>query len=168
MDREELVTRVFQERRKTTFAYYEYLTKPREYIPGIKLHLRELDFLRIIQDGNGPTITEIAGRLAVTHGAASQTATRLTTKGLVVRRKNGRDLRSNIVLLTELGEKVVERDRRLAAQLKAKLDEMLVPFSEEAFLTIIKGDVVMVETLAIYDEITRRFMEVQCEAEKNK
>jgi|GEM_PF-1024501 len=158
MNREEAIKLYFKERRNTTVAYYQYLNRSREYVPGITLHMRELDFLRAICTVEESTILKMAEALGVTHGAVSQTATRLTKKGLVIRSRKGNDQRSNVVKLTALGELIMDLDNQLEILLAEKLNENLSPFSTDEFLNAVSADRAMQKTLVDYDKIISDFM----------
>lgn len=155
MDREKLVHQYFNEREKTTVEYYRYLTKPREYIPGLTLYMSELELLNAIRDSEVPAISDLAQKLSITHGAVSQTVTRLMKKGLVIREQNGNDRRFNNVSLTELGVQVSDIDKHIKNLLKQEVSRISAHLTEKDILMIMDSDRAMRKVLSVYDDIIK-------------
>ena len=83
--------------------------------------------MKALAESNGITIKEIAGRSSVSHSAASQTISRMTSLGFV-ELKSAADGRQRLVSLTEDGRSLVPwlKKRWAATQAAAnELDEQL-------------------------------------------
>ena len=158
MDRDQIIDEFFRGRQKTTVDYYQFLTKPREYIPGLTLYMRELDFLTMIKKMGNPAITELAEQLGVTHSAVSQIGTRLIKKGLILRQKNENDQRSNVVSLTPLGEQVCEIDKRINNLVRETLASMASNYSNEDILRLTEADKIMRKVLTKYNDFMEGFL----------
>ena len=109
MERVELIRALMEEKRRGMEAYERYLNEKHLYAPGMMLYMREAHFLTAVGPGGEPTVSELAARLGVTHGAVSQLAGRLEKKGLVQRTANPKDRRQSIVRLTDAGKELCRR-----------------------------------------------------------
>ena len=139
MKNEELTKEVIIATRNATIAYHNYMYTDREYIKGQKLYLREMHFLLYIGPGNELTMSEIARKMNITQGAATQIAARLIKKGFVQKDKHPDDKRYSVISLTAEGLKAYEEyreyDSRRNKEITAYMDEY---FSEEDIKIILR------------------------------
>lgn len=139
MKNEDLTKEVIVATRNATIAYHNYMYTDREYVKGHKLYLREIHFLLCIGTQKNLTMSEIASKMNVTQGAATQIAGRLIKKGLIRKDKHPEDKRYTVISLTVEGAKAYEeyleydnlRNKELSACLNSN-------FTEENILTILK------------------------------
>lgn len=139
MKNEDLTKEVIVATRNATIAYHNYMYTDREYVKGHKLYLREIHFLLCIGTQKNLTMSEIASKMNVTQGAATQIAGRLIKKGLIRKDKHPEDKRYTVISLTVEGTKAYEeyleydnlRNKELSACLNSN-------FTEENILTILK------------------------------
>ncbi len=139
MKNEDLTKEVIVATRNATIAYHNYMYTDREYVKGHKLYLREIHFLLCIGTQKNLTMSEIASKMNVTQGAATQIAGRLIKKGLIRKDKHPEDKRYTVISLTAEGTKAYEeyleydnlRNKELSACLNSN-------FTEENILTILK------------------------------
>lgn len=103
MDRIALFQQLLDEKHNTTMVHEHYLNTLREYAPGTNLYMREMHFLMAANPKHPVSITDLAQKLEVTLGAASQMATKLGKKGLVIRCPDPKDRRRTMVSLTKEG-----------------------------------------------------------------
>ena len=87
MKNEELTKEVIIATRNATIAYHNYMYTDREYIKGQKLYLREMHFLLYNGPGKELTMSEIARKMNITQGAATQIAARLIKKRVCSKRQ---------------------------------------------------------------------------------
>lgn len=117
--------------RITNEMFSDYSKRPREYLPGHPIHLREADFLDRISRGYR-TMSEIANSLRITQGAATHTALRLEKQGYIIRYQNSDDRRCVEVALTALGEKISKAHRDYwETKILNKMVELLEGYSDE-------------------------------------
>ncbi|MDE7276155.1 MAG: MarR family transcriptional regulator [Lachnospiraceae bacterium] len=139
MKNEDLTKEVIVATRNATIAYHNYMYTDREYIKGQKLYLREIHFLLCIGTDKNLTMSEIAHKMNVTQGAATQIAGRLIKKGLIRKDKHPEDKRYTVISLTADGvkayEEYLEYDSLRNKELTACLNNN---FTEENILTILK------------------------------
>ena len=125
--------------RNATLAYHNYMYTDREYVKGQKLYLREMHFLLYIGPDNSLTMSEIARKMNITQGAATQIAGRLMKKGFIRKDKDPQHKRYSVISLTDDGNRVygeyLEYDRLRSKEITAYLDEN---FSEEDIRTILR------------------------------
>ena len=139
MKNEDLTKEVIVATRNANIAYHNYMYTDREYVKGHKLYLREIHFLLCIGTQKNLTMSEIASKMNVTQGAATQIAGRLIKKGLIRKDKHPEDKRYTVISLTVEGTKAYEeyleydnlRNKELSACLNSN-------FTEENILTILK------------------------------
>ena len=139
MKNEDLTKEVIVATRNATIAYHNYMYTDREYVKGHKLYLREIHFLLCIGTQKNLTMSELASKMNVTQGAATQIAGRLIKKGLIRKDKHPEDKRYTVISLTVEGTKAYEeyleydnlRNKELSACLNSN-------FTEENILTILK------------------------------
>lgn len=139
MKNEDLTKEVIVATRNATIAYHNYMYTNREYVKGHKLYLREIHFLLCIGTQKNLTMSEIASKMNVTQGAATQIAGRLIKKGLIRKDKHPEDKRYTVISLTVEGvkayEEYLEYDNLRNKELSACLNSN---FTEENILTILK------------------------------
>lgn len=139
MKNEDLTKEVIVATRNATIAYHNYMYTDREYVKGHKLYLREIHFLLCIGTQKNLTMSEIASKMNVTQGAATQIAGRLIKKGLIRKDKHPEDKRYTVISLTVEGvkayEEYLEYDNLRNKELSACLNSN---FTEENILTILK------------------------------
>ena len=86
-----------------------YMYTDREYVKGHKLYLREMHFLLFVGISKELTMSEIAEKMNITQGAATQIAGRLLKKKLIEKKKNLEDKRYFIISLSPDGENVYQQ-----------------------------------------------------------
>ena len=131
--REELIAQMGRAYRDAARKYYEYVTTPREYLPGYPMYMREVDFLYVLGMGGegGLSMGQLAVGLGVTQGAVTQIANRLLRKGKIRRYQSGIDHRRFLVETTPLGDQVRQghseykkrMSQELARRVFSSLDE---------------------------------------------
>ena len=77
MERWKRIQALMEAKRRGMEAHERYLNQARSYAPGEELYMREMHFVMAVGPSQSPTMSEIAKRLDVTHGAVSQIAARL-------------------------------------------------------------------------------------------
>lgn len=137
-----LVYRLLGAKMQSTQAFSGYLSTGHNYSPQSVLHMREAHFITAILPGEAKTMSAVAETLAVTQGAASQTAARLEKKGYILRFRSPEDRRIVLVSLTEKGEEFyrdhVEYDTQRFREIEEKVTarytneelEMLLDYEE--------------------------------------
>ena len=88
--------------------------------------------------GGEPTVSELAARLGVTHGAVSQLAGRLEKKGLVQRTANPKDRRQSIVRLTDAGKELCRRHQAADRRNYGYISQWLDGFSDEEVSLVLR------------------------------
>lgn len=104
----DLIKEVITATRNATLAYHNYMYTDREYVKGQKLYLREMHFLLFIGQNNELTMSEIAQKMNITQGAATQIAGRLIKKELIRKDRHPEDKRYSVISLTPTGRQVYE------------------------------------------------------------
>ena len=80
-----------------------------EYVKGHKLYLREMHFLLFVGISKELTMSEIAEKMNITQGAATQIAGRLLKKKLIQKKRNPEDKRYFIISLSPDVENVYQQ-----------------------------------------------------------
>ena len=110
---------------------------PRDFGTGEKLHLTEIQMVRVIGDSRAINITELASKRGVTKGAVSQKISKLVTKGLVQKMRSPDNGKEILVKLTAKGLKVYKAHdanyRRMIKRLIGIYEEVPVEGLEIAF-----------------------------------
>lgn len=150
MNRLELITKLFTEKTNTTMVFSEYLSTPREYLPGSKLYMREVHFIMAISPETGSTATEIANKLDVTLGAVSQLAQRLEKKGFIERAKSSHDKRQTIVTLTDIGNALYQEHEEYDKARFTAAQDYFKNFTDEQLLEFLKYEKLMREIYIEY------------------
>lgn len=140
MDRFTLIKQFLNEKHKTAIMHEHYLNTVREYAPGTNLYMREVHFLIAANPEQPVSITEVANRLEVTLGAASQMATKLEKKGLVFRSPDPEDRRRTMVSLTEAGIRLYQEHLEYDKKSVEALSEIFQEFSEEEVQKLIQAE----------------------------
>ena len=104
----ELLKTVMTETRNATLAYHNYMYTDREYVKGQKLYLREMHLLIFVGISGELTMSEIAEKMNITQGAATQIAGRLIKKKLIAKKKHPSDKRYSVIFLTDSGRHAYE------------------------------------------------------------
>lgn len=104
----DLIKEVITATRNATLAYHNYMYTDREYVKGQKLYLREMHFLLFIGQNKELTMSEIAQKMNITQGAATQIAGRLIKKELIRKDRHPEDKRFSVISLTPTGRQVYE------------------------------------------------------------
>ncbi len=104
----DLIKEVITATRNATLAYHNYMYTDREYVKGQKLYLREMHFLLYIGQNKELTMSEIAQKMNITQGAATQIAGRLIKKELIRKDRHPEDKRYSVISLTPTGRQVYE------------------------------------------------------------
>lgn len=104
----DLIKEVITATRNATLAYHNYMYTDREYVKGQKLYLREMHFLLYIGQNQELTMSEIAQKMNITQGAATQIAGRLIKKELIRKDRHPEDKRFSVISLTPTGRQVYE------------------------------------------------------------
>lgn len=101
--------------------------QPQHFGTDVPLHRAEIHGIEAIGELDGPSLGALADHLAVTKGAASQLARKLTDKGLVGRTEAPHDRRGIRLHLTEAGRVAFEHHARFHAlmtqQAKGLIDD---------------------------------------------
>lgn len=115
---------------------------PQDFGTGVPLHRAETHALRAIGNKAQLNVTGLAAALGVTKGAASQLASRLARKGLLVKRPSAESGREVILELTPLGRRGYAEHERFhetvlaavaehwGAEASGRLDTILPALSE--------------------------------------
>lgn len=87
----------------------------------------EFDFIHLVRHNPGITQAQVRDKLKIDKGAAARRAASLEAKGLLIRRKNPEDGRSQLLYATEEAEKL----RNSKASIEADFYEWLLAGLEE-------------------------------------
>lgn len=117
--------------RDATIAYYNYMYTDREYVQGQKLYLREMHFLLFVGGNTDLTMSEIAEKMHITQGAATQIAGRLIKKDLIYKKKHPYDKRYSLIALTATGKKAYQEYAEYDKLRNNEIASCLDIFSEE-------------------------------------
>lgn len=125
--------------RNATLDYYDYMYTDRESFHGQKLFLREIHFLTFIGNNGELTMSEVAEKMNITQGAATQIAARLIKKNLIRKEKHPSDKRFFVISLTPEGTSAFNEiqgyDKKRNEELAICLDTY---FSEEEIKLILR------------------------------
>ena len=117
----------------------------REYISGEKLYLREMHFLVFVGDNKELTMSEIAEKMNVTQGAATQISSRLLKKGLLCKQKSHSDKRYSVISLTPAGEKAYKEYLAYGELRSSEIAACITDFSEQDIQTILRYEHLIVD-----------------------
>lgn len=136
----QLIYRILGAKLSASRIAVQYLSKERHYDDSEdRLYMREAHFIMAVGTGEGKTMSELAKELDVTHGAVSQTASRLEKKGYLLRRRDEGDRRQIVAVLTEKGRDFYAQHLEYDSEEFASLDERFFSrFSEEELRMILE------------------------------
>lgn len=143
MKREELLKQLRKETREASIAYYKYIYTDREYLEGTKLHLREIYFLMTVGEKGNLSMGEIAAELNVSQGAATQIASRLLKKKLIMKLMEQADKRRVQIVLTSEGKRVFDEYVAYNQKRGEEIDAYFDEFSEEEIQKIMKYEMMV-------------------------
>lgn len=143
MKREELLKQLRKETREASIAYYNYIYTDREYLEGTKLHLREIYFLMTVGEKGNISMGEIAAELNVSQGAATQIASRLLKKKLIMKLIEREDRRRVQIVLTAEGKRVFEEYVAYNQKRGEEIDACFEEFSEEDIQKIMRYEMLV-------------------------
>lgn len=152
MERWEQIRTLMEAKRRGMEAHSRYLNERHSYAPGTELYMREIHFIMAVGLEDAPTMSELSGRLDVTHGAVSQMATRLEKKGLIQRIKDARDRRQTIVLLTAQGRALYQQHSEYDKKNYQLIGEKLGEFDEEQLQLLIRYETMLCQ---LFEQINR-------------
>lgn len=152
MERWQRIRTLLEAKRRGMEAHERYLNQMRSYAPGEELYMREMHFLMAVGPGQSPTMSEMAKRLEVTHGAVSQIAARLEKKGLIRREKDPSDRRQTVVVLTESGQALYERHLEYDKKQYQVIGRQLAEFSDEQLEFLTRYETLLCE---LFQEVNR-------------
>lgn len=138
MKREELLKQLRKETRDASIAYYTYIYTDREYLEGTKLHLREIYFLMTVGEKGNISMGEIAAELNISRGAATQIASRLLNKKLIMKLMEREDKRRVQIVLTTEGKRVFDEYVAYNQQREEEVDSYFSEFTEEELQIILR------------------------------
>lgn len=138
MERLKLVGQLLKECTATAAVVSSFLKTPQKYVSDDRLYMREAHFVVAIGPEGHPTMSEMAERLNVTQGAVTQMATRLETKGYVVREKASADRRQTTVSLTEKGKSLCADHIAFDSVEHQRASDLLAEFSDEELERLIR------------------------------
>lgn len=141
----ELLNELIHATRNATLAYHSYLYTDKEYVPGQKLYLREMHFLVFVGDNRELTMSEIAEKMDVTQGAATQISSRLIKKDLICKRKSSSDKRYSVITLTPLGKEVYDQYQEYGRRRNMEIASCITDFTEEDIQTILRYERLIVD-----------------------
>lgn len=145
MDRNVLLKQIGEETRSATLAYYAYMHADREYVKDQKLYLREMHFLLEVGRSSSITVTETAEKLEVSQGAATQIATRLIKKNLIVKEKSMFDRRYTVIQLTPLGQSVYDEYLVYDKIRRNEINQRFEEFTEDELKAILRYQIIIKE-----------------------
>ena len=152
MERWEQIRTLMEAKRRGMEAHSRYLNERHSYALGTELYMREIHFLMAVGLEETPTMSELSGRLEVTHGAVSQMAARLEKKGLIQRVKDPRDRRQTIVLLTAQGRELYQQHSAYDRKNYQMIGEKLGEFDEEQLQLLIRYETMLCQ---LFEQINR-------------
>lgn len=145
MERWKRIQTLMEAKRRGMEAHERYLNQARSYAPGEELYMREMHFVMAVGPQQSPTMSEIAKRLGVTHGAVSQIAARLEKKDLIRREKDPADRRQTVVMLTEAGQALYQRHLEYDKKQYQVIGSQLAEFSDEQLDFLIHYETLLCE-----------------------
>lgn len=140
MERLNLFKRFLDEKHETTVVHQHYLNTMREYAPNTNLYMREIHFLTAIDPGTSVSVSELAEKMEVTLGAASQMASKLEIKGFLYRTPDPADKRRTMVSLTEAGERMYAEHLEYDRDSLKRIERMFQDYSDEEMERIIEAE----------------------------
>lgn len=106
--------------------------KPRQYgAHRILLYSSEVHMIEVIGIAGELTTTQIAGQMAITKGAVSQTTAKLLKKGLIQKNHIIDTSNTSLISLTEQGREVFKEHRKFHGEMLDKINSILYTSSDE-------------------------------------
>lgn len=130
-DRPELVRALIAAVRSVSAAHEKYSSRPREYLDGEILYMREAHFAIAVGEVGQAPMHQLAERMEITPGAVSQLAQRMENKGYVERVTCQEDKRKNLVRLTPKGQQLYEAHNRYDRERYRELAQTLSRYTPE-------------------------------------
>lgn len=140
MNRIVLFKQLLDEKRNSTMIHEHYLNTIREYAPGTNLYMREMHFLMAADPEQPVSITDLAQKLGVTLGAASQMATKLEKKGLIVRSPDPEDRRRTMVSMTDEGNHLYREHLEYDRKSLEAMSDLFGGFSDDEVKRLIEAE----------------------------
>ncbi len=123
-----------------------YLNEMHNYQSDSELYMREAHFITSILPGETKTMSSVAEALAVTKSAASQIASKLESKGYIIRSHDKDDKRIVNVSLSEKGEQFYHEHIEFdSARFAALNEEFALKYSDEELEQLIEYELNMAE-----------------------
>lgn len=127
-----LIYDILRAKRLSSRKFVQYMQRERDYNGEDMLYMREAHLILVIGTEEGKTMSELAKEMDVTHGAITQTVTRLENKGYVTRRRDDNNQRQIIAQLTEKGKEFYKHHIDYDSEEYREMDEIaLHRFSDE-------------------------------------
>ena len=139
----ELLKTVMTETRNATLAYHNYMYTDNEYVKGQKLYLREMHLLIFVGISGELTMSEIAEKMNITQGAATQIAGRLIKKKLIAKKKHPSDKRYSVIFLTDSGRHAYEDYMKYDQLRNEEIMSCFEDFSETDMNIILKYELLI-------------------------
>lgn len=134
----QLVADIMNTKQKASRAFVQYMTDSHEYGPETELHMREAHFITALTPGKGTAMSDVAQNLAVTHGAVSQTASRLEKKGYIVRKRDPENHRVVQAFLTPKGEEFYQSHIQYDSEKFAQMNKAFFSKCSDSELELIR------------------------------
>lgn len=129
-ERYQYLVRLIRKVTKISGTVYKYQSTPRTYGTEELLYMREAHFIDVLGSGE-LDMGQIAERLEVTGGAASQIASRLEKKGYICRKKDPADSRHITCVMTEKAQKALAFHRERDREAYELFEQFMAGFTEE-------------------------------------
>ena len=94
------------QRRMTKIAREGGSVEPQVYMDALQLEPAEFDLIHVVRHAPGITQAEACKRLGVDKGAVARQAANLESKGYLIRARNPKDGRSQLLYATEKAERL--------------------------------------------------------------
>ncbi len=129
-ERYQYLVKLIRKVTKISGTVYKYQSTPRTYGTEELLYMREAHFIDVLGGGE-LDMGQIAEKLEVTGGAASQIASRLEKKGYIIRKKDASDSRHITCVMTEKAQKALAFHREKDRDAYERFEEFMEEFTEE-------------------------------------
>jgi DNA-binding MarR family transcriptional regulator len=114
--------------------YGRLVNRPLDFGLGEPLQPAEMHLLEAVGEGQGDTVTKIAGYLGITKGAVSQTANKLDVKGYLTKERSQEYRKEIILSLSRKGTAALKAHALAHASMEAGLRQRLTGIQEKDFL----------------------------------
>lgn len=129
-ERYQYLVKLIRKVTKISGIVYKYQSTPRIYGTEELLYMREAHFIDVLGSGE-LDMGQIAEKLEVTGGAASQIAARLEKKGYICRKKDPADSRRITCVMTDKARKALAFHREKDRDAYERFEEFMAGFTEE-------------------------------------